>query len=120
MPKAAIRIARNTGAALAVALLSLAALADAGDLTPVNRIEPEFPREEHPWAADVFFQRSIQPCGVVWKCLEIPFVDPGPGFARLGRCRHQLMQASLRSPPLHCREIRVAWWHVADVNRGCS
>ena len=44
MPKATRRFAR-AGAAFAALFFSFAASADSGDLTPVSRVEPEFPRE---------------------------------------------------------------------------
>ena len=44
MPKATKRFA-SAAAALFAALFSLAASANSGELTPVNRVEPEFPRE---------------------------------------------------------------------------
>jgi protein TonB len=44
MPIAANRVAL-AGAMLAATLSSLAASADSGDLKPLNRIDPEFPRE---------------------------------------------------------------------------
>jgi protein TonB len=78
MPKAAIRIARNTGAALAVALLSLAALADAGDLTPVNRIEPEFPREALAAGADSGLVKARMTIDSAGEVTRVDIVEANP------------------------------------------
>jgi protein TonB len=77
MPKAAIRIA-NASAALAAALFSLAALADTGELMPVNRIEPEFPREALAAGASMGIVKARMTIDAAGEVTRVDIVDANP------------------------------------------
>jgi protein TonB len=83
MPKAAKRFA-YAGAALAAALFSLAVAADSSELTPVSRVDPEFPREAVAAGAQtgmVKARMTIDASGEVTR-VDIVYANPRRVFDR--------------------------------------
>ena len=77
MPKATRRIA-CAGAALAAALFSLAAFADSADLTPVSRVEPEFPREAIVAGADSGMVKARMTIDAGGEVTRVEIIDAIP------------------------------------------
>jgi protein TonB len=77
MMKAAKRLAYD-GAALAALLFSLAAFADSGDLTPVTRVQPEFPREAVAAGADAGVVRARMTIDAAGEVTRVDIVDARP------------------------------------------
>src|SRR5260221_12405329 len=65
-------------AALAAALFSLAAAADSGDLTPVNRVEPEFPREALVAGADSGMVKARMTIDATGEVTRVEIIDAHP------------------------------------------
>jgi len=77
MPNATKRFA-HAGAALAAALLSLAAAADSADLTPLNRVEPEFPREAVVAGADSGMVKARMTIDAGGEVTRVEILDANP------------------------------------------
>ena len=77
MPKATGRFAQ-LGAALATLAFSLAASADSGDLTPVSRVEPEFPREAVAAGADTGMVKARMTIDATGEVTRVDIVEANP------------------------------------------
>ena len=77
MPIAAKRVAL-AGAVLAATLFSLAASADSGDLTPLNRVDPEFPREAVVAGAETGMVRARMTIDASGEVTRVEIVDARP------------------------------------------
>jgi protein TonB len=77
MPIAANRVAL-AGAMLTATLLSLTASADSGDLTPLNRIAPEFPREAMVAGTDSGIVKARMTIDASGEVTRVEIVDAKP------------------------------------------
>ncbi len=77
MSQAAKRFA-HASAALAAALFALAASADSGDLTPLNRVEPEFPREAVVAGASTGMVKARMTIDASGEVTRVEIVDAQP------------------------------------------
>ena len=77
MHKAANRFARASGA-LAFALFSIVASADSGDLTPISRVEPEFPREALAAGASSGVVKARMTIDATGEVTRVEIVDANP------------------------------------------
>ena len=77
MPKATRRFA-HLGAALATLAFSLAASADSGDLTPVTRVEPEFPREAVAAGANTGMVKARVTIDATGEVTRVDIVEANP------------------------------------------
>ena len=77
MPKATRRFA-SAAAALAATLFSLTAPANSGELMPVNRIEPEFPREALVAGASAGLVRARMTIDSSGEVTRVEILDANP------------------------------------------
>jgi len=77
MQIAAKRVAL-AGAVLTAMLFSLAASADSGDVTPLNRVDPEFPREALVAGAESGMVRARMTIDATGEVTRVEIVDARP------------------------------------------
>ena len=76
MPKATRRF--HVGAALATILFSFAASADSGELAPVTRVEPEFPREAIAAGASAGMVKARMTIDATGEVTRVDIVEANP------------------------------------------
>ena len=77
MPKATRRFAQ-AGAAFAAMIFCLAASADSSDLTPLSRVEPEFPREAVAAGASNGTVRARMTIDASGEVTRVEIIDANP------------------------------------------
>ncbi len=76
--QAAARSFARVGATLTMVLICLAARADSGDLAPVNRVDPEFPREALAAGADSGLVKARMTIDASGEVTSVEIIDANP------------------------------------------
>jgi protein TonB len=78
MKKPTTRRFAHVGAIVATLAFSLAAYADSGDLTPISKVAPEFPREALAAGADTGMVKARMTIDAAGEVTRVDIVDAHP------------------------------------------